>query len=274
MTVDEAFTLVSRAIDFGRAAHGYLICGDVGECEELARKILRKLFPDAIAQVEHGSHPDVMRLEPEGKKRIITVGAMREKIVDPMAVTAFSGGWKVGLIVGADRMEAPSANAFLKSLEEPAAKTLFLMLTDAPDAILPTILSRSQRIDLPLSAGLLTGETMDEMRELFSAPLPVTVFAKARFAKALAAILAEVKAEAEGDDESAEGVDIALARKAFFKTLVGFARGWMLEGRLERFAAFRNIEAIEEAYRQCERSISEDAVLSMLADRMTFPQES
>jgi len=40
---------------------------------------------------------------------------------------------------------------------------------------------------------------------------------------------------------------------------------------LPRYQAFRNIEAVEEAYRQCERSMNDEAVLSFLADRLVFP---
>ena len=128
MEVDEAFSLISRAIDTGHAAHGYLIVGDLKDrCEALADRVLKKLFPDAVAQVDAKSHPDVAYLEPEGAKRIIRVESMRERIVEPMSLAAFSGGWKVGVIVGADRMEPPSANAFLKSLEEPTPKTLYLI---------------------------------------------------------------------------------------------------------------------------------------------------
>ena len=43
MEVDEAFSLISRAIDSGRAAHGYLVCGDInGNCRELTGRILAK----------------------------------------------------------------------------------------------------------------------------------------------------------------------------------------------------------------------------------------
>ena len=45
MELDEAFDLISRAIDTGHAAHGYLLVGDVrGNCSELIRRILLKLF--------------------------------------------------------------------------------------------------------------------------------------------------------------------------------------------------------------------------------------
>lgn len=255
MEVDEAVSLISRAIDAGRAAHGYLVVGDLkGGCDVLLDRILKKLFPDEIAQIDSKSHPDVAYLEPEGAKRIIKVESMRERIVEPMSLAAFSGGWKVGVIVGADRMEAPSANAFLKSLEEPTPKTLYLMLTDQPDAILPTIVSRSQRIDLPLSEGLLDEGDANEVAEAFAA----------KDASALAAKLAELK-------NGADDADVQLARKRFFKTLMSFVRKMMIADKLPRHQAFRNIEAVEVAYRQSERSMNDEAVLSFLLDRIVFP---
>ena len=218
-------------------------------------------FPDAAAQIDSKSHPDVAYLEPEGAKRIIKVESMRERIVEPMSLAAFSGGWKVGVIIGADRMEAPSANAFLKSLEEPTPKTLYLMLTDQPDAILPTIVSRSQRIDLPLSEGLLDEDDADEVGEAFAA----------KDASALAAKLADLKDGAEDDS------DVQLVRKRFYRTLMSFVRKMMLSSgaagvrALPRWQAFRNIEAVEDAFRQSERSMNDEAVLSFMLDRIVFP---
>ena len=255
MEVDEAFSLISHAIDSGHAAHGYLVVGDLkGGCDVLTDRILRKLFPNELAQIEAKGHPDVAWLEPEGAKRIIKVEAMRERIVEPMSLAAFSGGWKVGVIVGADRMEAPSANAFLKSLEEPTPKTLYLMLTDQPDAILPTIVSRSQRIDLPLSEGLLQDEDYETVADLFAA----------KDAAGLADKLAELK-------EDADDSDVQLVRKRFFKTLMSFVRQMMLGDKLPRYQAFRNVEAVEDAYRQSERSMNDEAVLAFLMDRIIFP---
>ena len=256
MEIDEAFSLIARAIDTGHAAHGYLIVGDLkGGADVLADRILRKLFPNELVQIAAKCHPDVAYLEPEGARRIIRVESMRERIVEPMSLAAFSGGWKVGVIVGADRMEAPSANAFLKSLEEPTPKTLYLMLTDQPDSILPTIVSRSQRVDLPLSDGILTEGDLDEVAEAFAA----------KDAAALAAKLAALK------DDVGDDADVQLVRKRFFKTLMSFVRKMMLGGKLPRYQAFRNVEAVEDAYRQSERSLNDEAVLSFMLDRIVFP---
>lgn len=266
MDVSEAYSLISRAIDTGHAAHGYLICGDLkGQCDVLTDRVLAKLFPEAPEQVANHAHPDIAWLEPEGKSRTIHVRSMREKIVEPMTTTAFSGGWKVGVIVGTDRLEPESANAFLKTLEEPTPKTMFLLLTDQPDAILPTIISRSQRIDLPLSEGLIEGEAYDSVAEIFNAQVPNAVLEKALIGKRLAEIFGEIK-------DAAEPEDVALVRKSFFKTIMSFVRRWMVEGRVPNFQAFRNVEAVEAAYLQSERYMPDEAVLCYLMDRIVFPQ--
>ena len=265
MTVSDAFGLVSRAIDGGHAAHGYLVCGDLkGGCSELADLILRKLFPGELSQIANRCHPDVVYLEPEGKSRTIHTDSMRDRLIAPMSTTAFSGGWKVGVIVGADRLEVAAANSFLKLLEEPTPKTLFLLLTDMPDSILPTIVSRSQRIDLPMPSGVLEGEGFDAVAEVFSSVGLDGVFAKALAGKRLAEILGGLKDEAEDED-------VPVVRKAFYRTVMQFVRGWMVSGALPRHVAFRNIEAVEEASRRTDKFMSDEAVLCAMADRIVWP---
>lgn len=267
MEVAEAYTLISRALDAGHAAHGYLIVGDVrGNAAELTDLILRKLFPNEIGQVESGSHPDVVRLEPQGRSRTIKVErgkedagpGMRDGLIEPMSTTAFSGGWKVGVISCADRMQVAAANAFLKSLEEPTPKTMYLLLTDQPDAILPTIVSRTQRVDLRLPPGTLEGTaSYDQVSEALAA----------RDVAGLAAILKDLKDEAEDED-------VAIVRKQFFRTILQFMRQLLISEKLPRYQALRNLEAVEEAFRQSERSIGDEAVLSYMMDRLVFPKEA
>ncbi len=266
MTVDEAYSLIANAVGTGRAAHGYLVCGDLkGSCDILADRVLALLFPDQPEQVEQRCHPDITWLEPEGRSRTIHVSSMRERIIGPMSATAFSGGWKVGVIVGADRMEEEAANSFLKTLEEPTPKTMFLLLTDQPDAIMPTIVSRSQRIDLPLSDGVLEGELYDAVAEVMDARSIDGVFEKAQAGKRLAQILGEAK-------DASEDEDVALARKSFYRTVMKFVREWMVKGLLPRHLAFRNVAAVEDAFRQSERYLSDEPVLCMMADRLSWPK--
>lgn len=159
MNPDKAFSLVQMAAEKERLPHAYLLTGDPRERGwPLAAKIAGLLLCpeaqtpcgscDTCRRIANRSHPDVLALEPEKKSRIISIEAMRETFLPWTSRQSFEGGWKVGIIVFADRLNDASANAFLKTLEEPPPRTLFLMLTDKPDALLPTIRSRCQCLDL------------------------------------------------------------------------------------------------------------------------------
>lgn len=265
METSLAYSLISHAIDSLRVPGGYLIVGDVkGNSIELADMILAKLFPEHPEQVKAHSHPDIAWLEPEGKSSTIKTDMVRDRIVTPLETTSFSGGWKVGVIVGADRMQTAGANVFLKSLEEPTPKTLYLLLTDRPGSVLPTIISRCQRIDLAPPSGLLEGEARENVEAVFAPGALSGLFEKCRAAKYLTTLLGDLRDEAEDEDSP-------LVRKAFYSTILSIARGWMVEGKLERHLAFRNIDAIEEAYRRSEKHVPEESVLSFMLDKMTIP---
>lgn len=195
MTVDEAYELMSHALKSGRPAHGYLIVGGVrGMGGALAERILTRLFGEG----DLSAHPDIHRLAPEKKSRIISVEAMRSKLVSAMAMTSYQGGWKAGVVLGADRMKAEAANAFLKTLEEPPARTLFLLLTERPEQLLPTIVSRCQRIDLPdARARVLEEPWRGRVIEILAARGLTGSTARAAAAARLTEILGELKERAE-----------------------------------------------------------------------------
>ncbi|MBR4523780.1 MAG: hypothetical protein IKO64_06070 [Kiritimatiellae bacterium] len=252
MEVDIAYSLIARAIDQGRVPPAYLIVGDVrGNAEELALRIVNRLFTGCAAQIEHRTHPDIVFLEPEGKARIIKVDSVRDRLVAPLGDTSFSGGWKVGVIYGADRMKAEAANAFLKTLEEPTPHTLFLLLTDAPESILPTIKSRTQQICLEITGDYLGRDDVADIREAV----------KAKDVGRLSRIYASLK-------EDAADEDLPIVRKAFFASVMAQMRQWMVSGALPYCQAFRNIDAVETAYRQSDRNLNDEAVISQLVDRI------
>lgn len=135
---------LARAFDAGRPAQGYVIVGPVRrEGRALAEWIGARLLGDSPAIADH-ANPDMPWFEPEKVSRIIDVGMMRGRILPLAQQSALAGGWKVIVIVSADRMKAEAANAFLKTLEEPPPRTLFLLLVDSLAELLPTIVSRCQ----------------------------------------------------------------------------------------------------------------------------------
>ena len=191
MEIDRAYELIERAVKSGRAANAYLLVGGVrGMAGELAERVLHLLFGPGDLRV----HPDIHRLMPEKKTRIISVEAMRERMIEPMEKTTFMGGWKAGVVLGADRLRTESANAFLKTLEEPPPHTLFLLLSERPEQLLPTIISRCQRIDLPdARAQQLEEPYRTQVLDILSGNDLTGVTARAAAAAKLAAVLAALK---------------------------------------------------------------------------------
>lgn len=81
--------------------------------------------------------------DPKGRKPIISIH-QSEAIVKKLALKSFAGGYKVSIIWMADAMNDVCANKLLKIIEEPPAKTLFILLVEQQETIMPTILSRTQ----------------------------------------------------------------------------------------------------------------------------------
>ena len=96
-----------------------------------------------------GTHPDLKWVAPEEKARQIKIDQVRG-LVEALGQTAQQGGYKICVLSPAEAMNINSANALLKSLEEPTANTLLLLLTDAPSQLLPTIRSRCQTVNFSL----------------------------------------------------------------------------------------------------------------------------
>ncbi|MCZ7624713.1 MAG: hypothetical protein M5R38_01690 [Candidatus Methylomirabilis sp.] len=85
-----------------------------------------------------GQHPDVQVIEPDGA--FIKIEQIRTLEADA-ALVPYEAPWKVFILDSAERMTEQAANALLKTLEEPAKDTVFILLTSAVAALLPTIVS-------------------------------------------------------------------------------------------------------------------------------------
>jgi DNA polymerase-3 subunit delta' len=96
-------------------------------------------------KIEHQNHADVQWLRPESKSRIISIDQIRD-LLQTVHLKPTEAEFKVAVIVGADRLKAEAANAFLKTLEEPPKRTVFILLTTEPQRLLETILSRCLRL--------------------------------------------------------------------------------------------------------------------------------
>ncbi len=173
---NNVFEDIRRAWERDRLAQAYILVGPVrGSALALARRILSLLFCEATAGrpcgacpgcrgAEEGRLADVLFLEPVKAAQLIDVEQVRTLNLFA-GQTSYGGGWKAGVLLYADRMTPSAANAFLKVLEEPPPRTFFLLLTDQPHGVLPTILSRCQKVVLPSDQEALR-PWMDSVAEL------------------------------------------------------------------------------------------------------------
>lgn len=141
----------------------YLACGQCPACTWVAsgnHPDLRRVRPEAIA-LEEGAdaatQTDEDAAEPAAAmgttaKRMPSKEIRIDQIraLEPWFNTAtHRGGWRVALLYPAQALNVISANALLKVLEEPPPNTVFLLVADAPDRLLPTLVSRCRRLPLP-----------------------------------------------------------------------------------------------------------------------------
>ena len=155
MSEENAVRILDNAISANRLHHAVLLYGNVlHSLESVAKTTATKLLGKSCV-----NHPDLFELRPEGKMRQIKIGSSdgtpeantMRCLLKNIRQTSSQGENKVAIVYEADRMNAATANAFLKTLEEPPARTTIFMLTTRPNDLLDTIRSRciSLRVDCP-----------------------------------------------------------------------------------------------------------------------------
>src|SRR5438477_8487041 len=166
--------LLQRSLERGRLGHAYLFCGnDFGELEAVARTLAKTLNCEqpprrapgglpldscdtcpSCRKIDAETHPDIFWIRPESKLRVITVEQMRD-LMQTVQLKPAQATFKVAIIVAADRLNVQAANAFLKTLEEPPADSILILLSTEPQRILETILSRCLRLNFAGESGRL-----------------------------------------------------------------------------------------------------------------------
>ena len=96
-------------------------------------------------RIDRQTHPDVHLIEVAGDRKMISVEQVRE-LLEEATLRPYEGRTKVFIVDPADALSVSCSNALLKTLEEPARDTTFILITRSPDLLLPTIRSRSQSV--------------------------------------------------------------------------------------------------------------------------------
>lgn len=202
----EAWEGIRNSCETGRLAHAYIIVGSPrGNALKFAESFLKLLYCESAARpcshctncrlIDAHKHVDTLWIEPQSKARQIKADEVRG-LVHRMTQTSFEGGWKAGILVSAECMNVNSANILLKTLEEPPPKSMLLLVTDSPQALLPTIISRCQKIVLSTDkADKADTVWQDPLMEIMRELPPGGGLDAARLAGRLKTILDVVKAE-------------------------------------------------------------------------------
>jgi len=94
-----------------------------------------------------GSHPDLLWVVPEEDKQQISIDQVRAA-TERLTKTSYRQGYKVAIVDPAHLMTPSAANSVLKTLEEPSARTLLILITSQPSTLLPTVRSRCQKVTI------------------------------------------------------------------------------------------------------------------------------
>jgi DNA polymerase III delta prime subunit len=142
--------------------HAYLFHGSDG----LGKRLAARSFAAKILHIENVdhllAHPDVVTLEREEGSRELKIKQTRE-LVTRMSMTSARGSFKIAIIPEADRLNEESANALLKSVEEPSGDSVYLFVSEQPDRLPATLRSRLASIAFsPVSAAEMSGKFDDE----------------------------------------------------------------------------------------------------------------
>lgn len=151
---EKPIAILKNAMANNRIPHAYLFYG----MEGVGKRTTALVFARALncqgatppcnicpscRKVEHGNHPDIVTVTADGQ--FIKIGAVKD-LQEQMKFRPGEGCRRVFIMPEAERMNAPAANALLKTLEEPSAANILLLTTSRPHALPMTILSRCQHL--------------------------------------------------------------------------------------------------------------------------------
>lgn len=191
-----------RTLANGQISHAYILTGEAG----MGRKTLAKAFAMTLLceknaggakvgepcgtchsciQFLSDNHPDVIYVTHE--KESIGVDDIREQLNGTVAVKPYSSAHKIYIVDDAELMTAQAQNALLKTLEEPPAYVVILLLTTRADSFLPTILSRCITLKLkPLYDRVIREYLTDRLKVGKSEADICTAFARGNLGRAIA----------------------------------------------------------------------------------------
>ena len=170
---DKQVSVLQGAMLNERVPHAFLFQGIRGVGKKTTAKILAKALNceagnadscdvcRSCLKIDHGAHPDIVFIEPEGA--FIKIEKIRE-LQAQIKFRPFEGKKRVFVIVDADRMNDTSANALLKTLEEPTSSNILILITARAHKLPQTVISRCQKLRFnPVRSEIIASFLTDRM---------------------------------------------------------------------------------------------------------------
>lgn len=166
---------LNKAVTLNHVSHAYIINGERSSGKEYIAKLFAKalqctgdgvkpcgLCPSCM-QEAGDNHPDIIRISHE-KPGSIGVDDIRNQINSDIAIKPYSSPYKIYICNEAEKMTVQAQNALLKTLEEPPAYGVIILLTTSLEALLPTIQSRCVTLNMrPVNDSLMRKYLKDEL---------------------------------------------------------------------------------------------------------------
>ena len=174
---EEIIAHLQNAIRRDKLSHAYIFSGEQGS----GKKLLASLFAMTLQCQDRGqdaepcmqcisckkaltdNQPDIIHVTHE-KPNSIGIDEIRSQVINDVTIKPYESPYKIYIINEADKLTLQAQNALLKTIEEPPAYAVLLLLADNPEALLPTITSRCVQLNLkPVGDELVKEYLMEQM---------------------------------------------------------------------------------------------------------------
>lgn len=194
---------LKSAIQMKKVSHAYIFDGEKGS----GKKLLADIFAQTLQceeqrdepcgkciscrQAEGKNHPDIIRITHE-KPNTISVDDIRQQLCGDIQIKPYKGPYKIYIVDEAEKLNVQAQNALLKTIEEPPAYAVILLLTTNADSFLPTILSRCVTLHFrPVRDSLVRAYLMEQVKLPDYEADICTAFAQGNIGKARRLALSE-----------------------------------------------------------------------------------
>ena len=166
---------LQNAVRTGKVSHAYIIGGEKGSGKRLIATVFAMTLQcekqgtepcqvcTSCRKALSGNHPDIIYVTHE-KPNTVGIDDIREQLIGDISIKPYESRYKIYIVDDASLLSPQAQNALLKTIEEPPAYAVILLLAENPDILLPTITSRCVTLRLkPVSDEELKDYLMHQM---------------------------------------------------------------------------------------------------------------